>query len=403
MTATEAELPTDQQEERSRLVEKLRELSGSDADGASAKARGAHLAHRIKEMGQSALEETRRASARLPLPEVAQRHLHHEPAKSVPDPVDGRKEPDDETWTLALAVGTYLVAERICEATGGDRGVKMARVVAKLRSSLIELLAEGSLESAQLDVVFLALVNDWPQADRIRLLIDLDFGDPFFPYSLKIKANDFEAALRSVAVKLGFGRDVVGEILETRRSAQDAHASVNWARVGIFGAGGMLLIGTGAFALAPIVGAALGTAAGLSGAAATSFGMALLGGGTLASGGAGMAGGLWLVTGIGVAAGLLGGGGSAGIYELGAKQVRIELTRLQVTFNMTLLTGQVDSLKAQAVLKSLDGQRTNLQTLLAEEQLLNDERSSRIKELTDKIDAVEYAVKWMNEQQEAAA
>ena len=50
----------------------------------------------------------------------------------------------------------------------------------------------------------------------------------------------------------------------------------------------------------PIIGTAIGEAAGLSGAAATSYGLALLGGGSLASGGFGMAGGSIV---IGVAVG----------------------------------------------------------------------------------------------------
>lgn len=135
-------------------------------------------------------------------------------------------------------------------------------------------------------------------------------------------------------------------------------------QIGIFGAGGVVLVGTGAFALAPIIGTAIGGAAGLSGAAATSYGMAFLGGGSLASGGAGMAGGLWLVTGAGATAGLLGGSGAAAIFELGAKQVRVELTRLQVTMKMTMLTGQVDLLKAQSVLRSWKDSATHFKRRL---------------------------------------
>lgn len=51
----------------------------------------------------------------------------------------------------------------------------------------------------------------------------------------------------------------------------------------------------GGFVFAPHVGAAIGSAMGLSGAAGTSAGLALLGGGSVASGGLGMMGGTYLV------------------------------------------------------------------------------------------------------------
>ena len=65
--------------------------------------------------------------------------------------------------------------------------------------------------------------------------------------------------------------------------------------------GGALCCVTGGLA-APAIGAAVGSAMGLSGAAATSAGLAAIGGGSLAAGGLGMAGGTAVVS--GVAAGL---------------------------------------------------------------------------------------------------
>lgn len=65
--------------------------------------------------------------------------------------------------------------------------------------------------------------------------------------------------------------------------------------------GGALCFVTGGLA-APAIGAAVGSAMGLSGAAATSAGLAAIGGGSLAAGGLGMAGGTAVVS--GVAAGL---------------------------------------------------------------------------------------------------
>ena len=48
----------------------------------------------------------------------------------------------------------------------------------------------------------------------------------------------------------------------------------------------------------PLIGELIGGAAGLYGAAATSYGLTLLGGRSLAIGGYGMAGGIWLIVGL---------------------------------------------------------------------------------------------------------
>lgn len=153
---------------------------------------------------------------------------------------------------------------------------------------------------------------------------------------------------------------------------------------------------------APVIGTALGTAAGLSGAAATAHGLALLGGGALATGGAGMAGGVWLVTGVGAAAGLLSGGGGTALYQLGVAQAESELVKLQVTFKMRILDGQIEGLKAQKVIGSLQDQLVELQEHLEEERRLNDENAHRVKDLEKKIEFVVQTIEWMQEQEAAA-
>ena len=64
------------------------------------------------------------------------------------------------------------------------------------------------------------------------------------------------------------------------------------------------LCAVGGYFFAPMIGAAIGSSAGLSGAAATSYGLATLGGGSLAAGGGGMALGSAVVAG---SAGIAGG------------------------------------------------------------------------------------------------
>lgn len=67
--------------------------------------------------------------------------------------------------------------------------------------------------------------------------------------------------------------------------------------------GGALCFVTGGLA-APAIGAAVGSAMGLSGAAATSAGLAAIGGGALAAGGLGMAGGTAIISAVAAALGM---------------------------------------------------------------------------------------------------
>lgn len=90
----------------------------------------------------------------------------------------------------------------------------------------------------------------------------------------------------------------------------------NMARTGttaLVTLGGIAIAGPFALVAGPAIGGAIGTAMGLSGAAATSAGLAFIGGGSLAAGGLGMAGGLAIVTMVGSAV-----GGSLGAYVAGS-------------------------------------------------------------------------------------
>jgi len=91
-------------------------------------------------------------------------------------------------------------------------------------------------------------------------------------------------------------------ISATRRALIDKERML---KVSGFAAAGAVI---GGLVLAPHIGAAIGVAAGLNGAAAVSYGLASLGLGSLATGGFGMAGGTILV---GLTSGLIGGGGTS--------------------------------------------------------------------------------------------
>ncbi|UNN05164.1 hypothetical protein [Rhodococcus opacus] len=151
--------------------------------------------------------------------------------------------------------------------------------------------------------------------------------------------------------------------------------SVHWGKVAVIGAAGLAAgVVTGGWA-APVIGAAIGSAAGLTGAAATSAGLATLGGGAIAAGGFGIAGGTALVTGIGGIAG-------AGVAAAGARwtpwttgQVVADAMRLDLIARCVLIEAENRDEKQRRVVQSL---QERLEKVVADGERLLD----RIRELS---------------------
>lgn len=161
--------------------------------------------------------------------------------------------------------------------------------------------------------------------------------------------------------------------------------------------GTALLAGIGWFA-APLLGAALASGAGLSGAAATAHGLALLGGGSLAVGGSGMAGGTWLVTTTAATVGFITSGGGNLLLQLGSASAQIELLKLQVSYKEIMLAGQMDRAKAKETIRKLEKDRDKIRSTLDEERALNDSNSARLKDIEATLQAIEDSLNWMDKQ-----
>lgn len=314
----------------------------------------------------------------------------------TPDLVAGTAVPEGADVGLALASVQHLLAGHLAaEEHDEQRRAKMLRVVERQQTDL-----------ARLDVtdprgVVASVFGRLAPEERVGFLVESFFLDPFSPYSLKTSPRSRRRALTLLVAALGQDPDLVSRMARTATSARRAYRNVSWAKVGLIGVGGAALLGIGGFFAAPMIGTAIGGAAGLAGAAATNFGLALLGGGSLAAGGAGMAGGLWLVTGTGAALGAVAGAGAGMLFELGAARARQELLKLQVTFKLTVVDGQVGQLKAQEVLQRLGGDLDQMRQMLEQERALNDENARRVKELEATVNALEAAIGWMTEQQAA--
>ncbi len=303
---------------------------------------------------------------------------------------------DDDRYLAALACGTLILAGEVATAAKPAKTAKMQGVIEAKMSEWRALDLDGE-PSANL---LANLLRSWSDEKRTSLLIDLAFLDPFAPYTLKHSAAARTAALKKLAPAIGKTPDDVDELEKARASAHQAHRASMAKKAGVVGVTTAVVLASAGWLAAPMLGTAIGTAAGLNGAAATAHGLAILGGGSLAAGGFGMAGGMWLVAGSGATLGLVGGSTSRLLFELGAAQAKAELIKLQVSFKINVLGVQHDLAKAQELIKGLTEREAELREKLDEEHLLNDKNAARVTELAEKLEAVVKSRDWMEQEME---
>jgi hypothetical protein len=160
------------------------------------------------------------------------------------------------------------------------------------------------------------------------------------------------------ALRPGDLRAVTGEFDAVLRAL--ARRNVRWGRVAAASAAG-LVVGVASMGVAaPVIGAAVGGALGLSGAAATSAGLAALGGGSVAAGGFGVAGGTALLTGLGALGGAGVGAAGSRMAGLSSSQVVAAAVKLDVVARMVLLDAEGDEVKARLVVEGLQARLDEL-------------------------------------------
>lgn len=122
--------------------------------------------------------------------------------------------------------------------------------------------------------------------------------------------------------------------------------------------GGMAIVGVATAGIAaPWIGAAIGGAMGLEGAAAGAAGLAAMGGGAVASGGLGMAGGTAMIGALGG----LGGGTLAAMYaQANRAQVEIETRVLRAFVHVAHENGAATALEARRIEAALECEIANL-------------------------------------------
>ncbi len=312
----------------------------------------------------------------------------------------------EQHYSFLISIGTLILAQELAKLEKQkSHRQKMERVVVKKRDLLCEAFPEEAAKFIVKGDGFIitenleeALKLDWPVDRSVTFLIDLAFSNPFAPYELSYSAKAFSSALTEVGKLVGVSAEGVRRILQTQKEASKVHSQIGWAKVAAVGVGGLVVLGLGGWLLAPVIGGAIGSAAGLYGAAATSHGLAILGGGSLAIGGLGMAGGIWVVAGTGATVGLLSAGGATLLLELGAARAKVELIKLQVSYKEVILRNQTELKKAQEVIKLLAQSRDEIKQQLDDERELNDKNAARLKDIETMLEAMEQALKWMESQ-----
>jgi hypothetical protein len=241
----------------------------------------------------------------------------------------------------ALRATLLLMMGECAEALDGKNRKAMSKQYERLHRDLKQLLDpqttshEDWISDEDLIGERLSAVADLDVS--LQLLIELAAATPWAIVEPKLKPEALEglrnlrakrvlwAASKLSGTEQADARFIMEELRRRLPEQGKGRGSHYWPIVAAGTATAIL-----ATLAAPPIGAAVGAAMGLSGAAATSAGLAALGGGSLAAGGLGMAGGTALIAGVGT----ITGAGTASM----ARRIRPRLSRLLAVIEAEKLT-----------------------------------------------------------------
>lgn len=317
---------------------------------------------------------------------------------------------DDSEYRFSLSLASLLIAEQLVDSEPDEARRTRKQNVAQEKWSLLRNTFSRDLGDLhgyggtgpglrQLLQAFEHIARRWPLEQRWMLLIDLVMSDPFAPYGLRVTINDFREAVGTIATALDLGEDHA-ELLDTWHEILRSYSPSRWKTV-------MALSSLTTSALwtsgpDPVAAAAVATAAGLEGPAATAHGVAMLGGGSLSLGGSDLAAGMWLLSTDAEPATVLPGGGT-GLLALGPAQARVELVKLQLNFRLVIRNGRSDSVTGNDLTRALDRIADGLRTQLELELRVNDDDAPRISDIEAVRADVDAAARMVDEVVEQAA
>jgi hypothetical protein len=198
--------------------------------------------------------------------------------------------------------------------------------------------------------------------------------------------------LQEIAVSLGYQPNDVQRLTKSVQQTTD-ELTKKWLKLGLYSVGGLALGAVTLGAAAPAVALAIGASAGLSGAAAFTFGMATLG--SLVGGG--MFGGSVVMLGGGAILGVAGGGAAGGTAGyLSERQLAVEVVKLEVVLKEIVLQ-QKDMATYLAILEQ---QRVTIHSYEVEiDRLRLDSQTNadQIKKLEKAVEVLRNSLRRMQE------
>jgi hypothetical protein len=226
------------------------------------------------------------------------------------------------------------------------------------------------------------------------ILLEASLFIPYFPLVKKKKEGKLQydydnknETVEKLCDRLAFDYDLVWLAIDSYEEAlKNIPPSSFWKKVLISVVFAAIIAVTGGIA-APLIGAAIGGAMGLSGAAAVSAGLAFLGGGAIAAGGFGMTGGTVVLISGGAILGAGIGGGLVTLFSNSKQLVLNELAKLEAV-SKTFLT-------------RLPNKKESIQTVIIKEIATRDAIKNEVMRLrkrkekdSEKIDELETSVKY---------
>jgi hypothetical protein len=304
-------------------------------------------------------------------------------------------------YSKAIAFGNYFMLEKLVEAEkNSDRKGKKVNIYKAKTDLLLQTYLEerDAITSNSRESKVTNFKKTLNEEQRKVFLIDLAFSNPLAPYVLKYKRKDFNKALHYIGSLIHAAKEDVDAIIKLQKQVLTSQNRIDILKVGLYGVGGIILFGVAGWAVAPVTGTYIGTAAGLTGIAATLHGLALLGGGKLAMGGAGVAGSTWLITGVSAVAGLGFASASSLIFEIGTALSKIEIYKAQMTFFLSYLSDQNKMGKAEDTITQFEITMQEMKEKKEELLMYNEKKSKSIKYFDETIEALDNAILWMKKE-----
>lgn len=163
----------------------------------------------------------------------------------------------DSRYALGLAASSLHVAESLHNVESDKkRKKKMSLIISKKKDAF--KLAIDSCDQKNLGLHpntsdadnLIKWLRHWELDERLTLLIDTLFADPFLPYEIKYTQKKIKIAWEKLANAIEVESESQKKIEDTVANAKKAHRHINWLKIGLSGAAITALFASGAWSRA---------------------------------------------------------------------------------------------------------------------------------------------------------